>query len=119
MATKLQELLEELKGLKKYYIEVDSDCDFELVEQGRQDLIKTPELLIKDFELDTIIDKYTETTTTYKPGDEVLITKSCLKTLNGTKGYLIRLHSSKEKLWKIKHSLGICYFSEEEFEPIN
>ena len=70
MATKLQELLEELKGLKKYYIEVDSDCDFELVEQGRQDLIKTPKLLIKEFELDTLIAKYTETTPINKKVEE-------------------------------------------------
>ena len=72
-----------MKELKRYYIEVDSDCDFELVEQGRQDLIKTPELLIKDFELDTLITKYTETTPTYKPGDKVFVIDSTKKHFKG------------------------------------
>lgn len=115
MATKLQELLEELKGLKKWDILVeDWDIDFDIIEHPAGEFIKSGEIL-------QLIAKYTETTPTYKPGDEVLITKSCLKILNGTKGYLIRLHTnkSKEKRWKIKHSLGTCYFSEEEFEPIN
>ena len=110
MATKLQELLEELKSLKRF--------DIDLNNVGRK-LYSDQGDLVRSSNIEELITKYTETTTTYKPGDEVLITKSCLKTLNGTKGYLIRLHSSKEKLWKIKHSLGICYFSEEEFEPIN
>ena len=69
--------------------------------------------------IEALITKYTETTPTYKPGDRILITKSCLKTFNGTKGYLIELYLKEEKLWKIEHSAGICYFSEEEFEPIN
>ena len=106
MATKLQELLDELTMLKEYFAQ-------DLLVNGLTEMV-----VLKD-DLEELITKYTETTPTYKPGDKVLITKSCLKTFNGTKGYLIRLHSSKEKLWKIKHSLGICYFSEEEFEPIN
>ena len=110
MATKLQELLEELKSLKRF--------DIDLNNVGRK-LYSDQGDLVRSSNIEELITKYTETTTTYKPGDTILITKSCLKTLNGTKGYLIRLHSSKEKLWKIKHSLGICYFSEEEFEPIN
>ena len=110
MTTKLQELLEELKSLKRF--------DIDLNNVGRK-LYSDQGDLVRSSNIEELITKYTETTTTYKPGDEVLITKSCLKTLNGTKGYLIRLYSSKEKLWKIKHSLGICYFSEEEFEPIN
>ena len=110
MATKLQELLEELKSLKRF--------DIDLNNVGRK-LYSDQGDLVRSSNIEELITKYTETTTTYKPGDEVLITKSCLKTLNGTKGYLIRLYSSKEKLWKIKHSLGICYFSEEKFEPIN
>ena len=70
-------------------------------------------------DIDSLIAKYTETTPTYKPGDKILITKSCLKTFNGTKAYLVELHSKEEKLWKIEHFSGMCYFSEEEFEPIN
>lgn len=95
MATRLQQLLDELKELSE-----DED-------------------VILPKELNKIIAKYTETTSTYKPGDKILITKSCLKTFNGTKGYLVELHSKEEKLWKVKHFLGMCYFSEEEFEPIN
>ena len=106
MTTKLKQLLDELTMLKEYFAQ-------DLLVNGLTEMV-----VLKD-DLEELIDKYTETTTTYKPGDKILITKSYLKTLNGTKGYLIRLHSSKEKLWKIKHSLGICYFSEEEFEPIN
>ena len=102
----VKQLLDELTMLKEYFAQ-------DLLVNGLTEMV-----VLKD-DLEELIDKYTETTTTYKPGDKILITKSCLKTLNGTKGYLIRLHSSKEKLWKIKHSLGICYFSEEEFEPIN
>ena len=106
MTTKLKQLLDELTMLKEYFAQ-------DLLVNGLTEMV-----VLKD-DLEELIDKYTETTNIYKPGDEVLITKSCLKILNGTKGYLIRLHTSKEKLWKIKHSLGICYFSEEEFEPIN
>ena len=106
MATKLQQLLDELTMLKEYFAQ-------DLLVNGLTEMV-----VLKDY-LEELIDKYTETTPTYKPGDKILITKSWLKTLNGTKGYLIRLHSSKEKLWKIKYSLGICYFPEKEFEPIN
>ena len=112
MATKLEELLEELERLRKWDIlEGDGDMDFDIIKRPAGEFIKSGEIL-------QLIAKYTETTSTYKPGDKVLITKSCLKTFNGTEGYLIKLLTSKEKLWKIKHSLGICYFSEEKFEPI-
>ena len=106
MATKLNQLLDELIMLKEYFA---------------QDLIVgglTETVVLKE-DLEELIAKYTETTPTYRPGDRVLITKSCLKTFNGTEGYLIKLLLKEEKLWKIEHSSGICYFSEEEFEPIN
>ena len=113
MATKLQQLLDELKGLNKWDIlKGDGDMDFDVIERPEGEFIKSGEVL-------QLIAKYTETTPTYKPGDKILITKSCLKTFNGTKAYLVELHSKEEKLWKVEHFSGMCYFSEEEFEPIN
>ena len=124
MATKLQELLEELKGLKRYYIEVDSDCDFELVEQGRQDLIKTPELLIKDFELDTLITKYTETTHTYKPGDNVRVIGNMFGhpfTLGEPIILTMTIDDPIEGIWSAIQEVGSLRgnITEAEFEPIN
>ena len=120
MKTKLQELLDELKGLKRYYIEVDSDCDFELVEQGRQDLIRDPELVIKDFDLKELIAKYTETTPTYKPGDKVRVIK-CLYEHCFNDGEIITLLKYRETHndWKCSVEGMIQHLTEEEFEPIN
>ena len=112
MATKLQQLLGELKGLKRHHIILDVEC-----KNGRRS--KYTGDLVDWADIDSLIAKYAKTTPTYKPGDKILITKSCLKTFNGTKAYLVELHSKEEKLWKVEHFLGMCYFSEEEFEPIN
>ena len=118
MATKLQELLEELKELKKYYIEVDGDCDFELVEQGRQDLIRDPELVIKDFDLKELITKYTETIPAYKPGDSVRVIK-CLSGHGFRIGEVVTLcNVNKNFFWKCANEDDVWYMKEEEFEPI-
>ena len=101
MATKLQELLDELKGLKEF-----SPFTSE---------INTT--LISKIELEQLITKYTETTAAYKPGDEVRIVNTSLKTFIGTRGKLIR--NTSEKIWSIYHDLGIVYFEESEFEPIS
>ena len=56
MATKLQELLEELKGLRKWDIlEGDGDMDFDIIERPAGEFIKSGEIL-------QLIAKYTETT---------------------------------------------------------
>ena len=61
---------------------MDCDGDFDLIETGRQDLIKTPELFVRNFELGQLITKYTETTPTYKPEDkEVSYTEEEVKFL--------------------------------------
>ena len=110
--TKLQQLLEELKGLKRHHLILDMEGEASTMECETGDLVDWADI-------DSLIAKYTETTPTYKPGDKILITKSCLKTFNGTKAYLVELHSKEEKLWKVEHFSGMCHFSEEEFEPIN
>ena len=67
MATKLQQLLDELKGLKKWDIlEGDEDMDFDIIERPEGEFIKSGEVL-------QLIAKYTETTPTYKPGDSVRV----------------------------------------------
>ena len=113
MATKLQELLEELKGLKRFYGEVDEDGDFDLRESSRGDLIR-------DFELETLIAKYTETTPTYKPGDKVRVIK-CLYEHCFDEGEIITLLKYRETRndWKCSVEGMIQHLTEEEFEPIN
>ena len=118
MATKLQELLEELKELKRYYVEVDGDGDFELTEQGRQDLIIDPELVIKGLELETLITKYTETTPTYKPGDKVKVTQ-CLYGHEFMIGEIIELQDAEDDGWFAVNEDDLWWLTEEEFEPIN
>ena len=119
MATKLQELLEELKELKRYYVEVDGDGDFELTEQGRQDLIRDPELVIKGLELETLITKYTETTPAYKPGDSVRIIE-CINGHGFRIGEIVTLCSANgNQFWKSANEDDVWYIKEEEFEPIN
>ncbi len=121
MATKLQELLEELKELKKFYIEADCDGNFDLIETGRQDLIKTPELFIRNFELDQLITKYTETTPTYKPGDSVRVVKQ----LHGHQFIISSIitlkikESGDDRYWECYNDTNTWYLMEEEFEPIN
>ena len=63
MATKLQQLLDELTMLKEYFAQ-------DLLVNGLTEMV-----VLKDY-LEELIDKYTETTPTYKPGDKILITKS-------------------------------------------
>ena len=60
MATKLQEILEELKELPKYSCRIDcnGDADYIQTECGT---------LIESTLIDELITKYTETTTTYNP----------------------------------------------------
>ena len=102
MATKLQELLEELKELKEF-----SPFTSE---------INTT--LISKIELEQLITKYTETTPTYKPGDNVRVTKH----LHGhgfDKGTIVTLCAlTKNNFWKCASEDDVWYLMEEEFEPI-
>ena len=102
MSTKLQELLEELKGLKQYSVPNSSF---------------SAGIMVYKAEIDQLITKYTETTPAYKPGDDVRIVNTNLRAFIGTRGKLIR--NTSEKIWVIHHNLGIVYFEESEFEPIN
>ena len=109
MATKLQELLDELKGLKRFYGEVDEDGDFDLRESSRGDLIR-------NFELETLIAKYTETTPTYKRGDSVRVISKLSDIFNteAILGFAIG-----DTGWEILSPKGLYYLKEDEFEPIN
>ena len=104
MTTKLNQLLDELTMLKEYFAQ-------DLLVNGLTEMV-----VLKD-DLEELIAKYTETTPTYKPGDKVRIVNTCLKAFIGTKGILIR--NTSEKIWSIDHALGLVYFEEEEFEPVN
>ena len=104
MATKLQELLDELTMLKEYFAQ-------DLLVNGLTEMV-----VLKD-DLEELIAKYTETTPTYKPGDSVRIVNTNLRTFIGTRGKLMR--NTSKKIWAIYHDLGIVYFEESEFEPIS
>ncbi len=77
--SKLQELLEELKGLKRYTNAIDIKGYSHFIEQGNGKIIMKTDL-------EELITKYTETPPTYKPGDEVRIVNTSLKTFIGTRG---------------------------------
>ena len=108
MATKLQELLEELKGLKEF-----SPFTSE---------INTT--LISKIELEQLITKYTETTPTYKPGDSVRV----LRNMFGhpfTPGepliLTMTIDDPIEGIWSAIQEVGSLRgnITEVEFEPIN
>ena len=111
MTTKLQQLLEELKGLKRFYGEVDEDGDFDLRESSRGDLIR-------DFELETLIAKYTETTPTYRPGDNVrTITKSNI--FDKGERIILTQFDEEHKSWLCVKGGNKEWLYQEDFEPIN
>lgn len=107
MATKLQELLDELKGLKRFIGEAD-DGDFNIIE------VKNGKF-VYFYELDHLITKYTETTPTYKPGDSVRVIRS-LPSLNGQ---IFELLKKEQGMWQMENSEGRYWFEERQFEPIN
>ena len=113
MATKLQELLEELKGLSKWDIlEGNEDMDFDIIERPAGEFIKSGEIL-------QLITKYTETTPTYKPGDSVRVIK-CLSGHGFRIGEVVTLcNVNKNFFWKCANEDDVWYMKEEEFEPIN
>ena len=106
MATKLQELLEELTMLKEYFAQ-------DLLVNGLTEMV-----VLKD-DLGELITKYTETTPTYKPGDSVRVIK-CLSGHGFRIGEVVTLcNVNKNFFWKCANENDIWYMKEEEFEPIN
>ena len=105
MATKLQELLEELKKLKQYSVPNSSF---------------STGIMVYKAEIDQLIAKYTETTPTYKPGDKVRVIK-CLYEHCFNDGEIITLLKYRETHndWKCSVEGMIQHLTEEEFEPIN
>ena len=107
MATKLQELLDELTMLKEYFAQ-------DLLVNGLTEMV-----VLKD-DLEELIAKYTETTPTYKPGDKVRVIK-CLYEHCFNDGEIITLLKYRETHndWKCSVEGMIQHLTEEEFEPIN
>ena len=104
MATKLQELLEELKELKQYSVPNSSF---------------SAGIMVYKAEIDQLITKYTETTPTYKPGDSVRIIE-CISGHGFRIGEIVTLCSvSGNQFWKSANEDDVWYIKEEEFEPIN
>ena len=112
MSTKLQELLEELKGLKRYTNAIDIKGYSHFIEQGNGKIIMKTDL-------EQLITKYTETTHTYNPGDSVRV----IKYLSGHGfriGEVVTLcNVNKNFFWKCANEDDVWYMKEEEFEPIN
>ena len=104
MATKLQELLEELKKLKQYSVPNSSF---------------STGIMVYKAEIEQLITKYTETTPTYKPGDSVRVIK-CLSGHGFRIGEVVTLcNVNKNFFWKCANEDDVWYMKEEEFEPIN
>ena len=111
MATKLQELLEELKELKRYTNAIDIKGYSHFIEQGNGKIIMKTDL-------EELITKYTETTPTYKPGDSVRVI-DCLKGHGFRIGEVVTLcNVNKNFFWKCANENDVWYMKEEEFEPI-
>ena len=112
MTTKLQELLEELKGLKKWDIlEGDEDMDFDIIERPAGEFIKSGEIL-------QLITKYTETTASYKPGDNVrTITKSNI--FDKGERIILTQFDEEHKSWLCVKGGNKEWLYQEDFEPIN
>ena len=113
MATKLQQLLDELKELPR--VECYNDCygyaDYRYNAEEKGDLIES--ILI-----DQIIAKYTETTPTYKSGDSVRVIK-CLYGHEFKIGEIIELLNAEDDGWFAINENDKWWVTEEEFEPIN
>jgi hypothetical protein len=113
MSTKLQELLEELKGLKRFHSILDVEGEANTIECKTGDLVDWADI-------DTLITKYTEPIPTYKPRDLVKVV-ACI---NGhdfdiNSEVMLLYYDSQKEMWKCVLSSEIWYLTEEEFEPIN
>ena len=103
MATKLQELLEELKELKQYSVPNSSF---------------SAGIMVYKAEIDQLITKYTETTPTYKPGDKVFVIDSTKKHFKGKVFEIVKFEIIGTKgMWQIKDSFGAYWMYENEIKP--
>ena len=117
MATKLQELLEELKGLKRYTNAIDIKGYSHFIEQGNGKIIMKTDL-------EELITKYTETTPTYKPGDNVRVLRNMFGhpfTLGEPIILTMTIDDPIEGIWSAIQEVGSLRgnITEVEFEPIN
>ena len=143
MATKLQELLEELKGLKRYTNAIDIKGYSHFIEQGNGKIIMKTDL-------EELITKYTETTPmsskdgkfygdlpdfkntvdmgdlingaikpTYKLGDNVRIISDRNIINKGEEAMLVKRDDDFKSLWLCSNDRNKNWIWEDEFEPIN
>ena len=111
MATKLQELLEELKELKRYTNAIDIKGYSHFIEQGNGKIIMKTDL-------EELIAKYTETTPTYKAGDKVFVIDSTKKHFKGKVFEIVKFEIIGTKgMWQIKDSFGAYWMYENEIKP--
>ena len=111
MATKLQELLDELTMLKEYFAQ-------DLLVNGLTEMV-----VLKD-DLEELITKYTETTPTYKPGDSVRVLRNMFGhpfTLGEPIILTMTIDDPIEGIWSAIQEVGSLRgnITEAEFEPIN
>ena len=111
MATKLQELLEELKGLKRYTNAIDIKGYSHFIEQGNGKIIMKTDL-------EELIAKYTETTPTYKPGDKVRVTSKLSAIFNVEEIVTLSQFDEEYKSWLCVKDGNKEWLYQEEFEPI-
>ena len=109
MATKLQELLEELKKLKQYSVPNSSF---------------SAGIMVYKAEIDQLITKYTETTNIYKPGDNVRVLRNMFGhpfTLGEPLILTMTIDDPIEGIWSAIQEVGSLRgnITEVEFEPIN
>ena len=113
MATKLQELLDELKALRKSPSIVSAyNTPAEMGE------------VINAKDLEELITKYTETTPTYKPGDNVRVLRNMFGhpfTLGEPIILTMTIDDPIEGIWSAIQEVGSLRgnITEVEFEPIN
>ena len=112
MATKLQQLLDELKGLKRHHLILDMEGEANTMECKTGDLVDWADI-------DSLIAKYTETTPTYKPGDSVRVI-DCIHNHGFKIGSIITLmyYSNIGQDWVGENEEKSWRLTEEEFEPI-
>ena len=113
MATKLQELLEELEGLPKCScrVDCDGDADYLQTEHGT---------LIESVLIDQLITKYSETTLIYKEKMNVRITKYLYgHEFDILERVTLLQWDSEDRMWIASNGRCTWQINEEEFEPIN
>ena len=111
MATKLQELLEELKGLKRFYGEID-DGSFDLREAKTGDLTDW-------YKIEELITKYSKQLLPYKEEQTVRVIRN-IHHNPFIVGFTVILKEKRAgNLWLCSDGRDRGFLTEEEFEPIN